>query len=148
MSRAQGGVRATAPAASAAYGPRAASGSGGWRRRKSAASRAAASRLELGPVCREHRLELGDRPGRVEDPEPCRDRADLRDVAVGLVRGERRGGQLLVGDEEALGLGGVHPGEQVGVVGGIPPPVGGGARDRRWMPRTRAMTRSASGIVP
>ena len=74
---------------------------------------------ELGPVGLEPGVKLGNGHRRVEDAEPDRHDGALGHVQVRL--GSAQGGQAisLVGAQEAVCLGDVHPRQQVRVAGAV-----------------------------
>ena len=113
--RAQAGSSATAVAASSAYGPRASSGSGGFQTRNRAASRASGIARSSGRYpCSAASSSCRRRGGSVT-PSASRDAGGVGDVAVAAGRVQRLRAVALVAAQEAVGLGHVHPAQQVRV---------------------------------
>ena len=79
------------------------------------------SRLELGTVACQRGVELRRGRRQVGGAQPLGDEGRLRDVRVGLGRGQRLDGVALVRGEEAVGLGDVDPAQEVRVGGAVGP---------------------------
>ena len=128
--RAQPGSSAIAAAARAAYGPRAASGSGGSEIRNRAASRACGM-ARFPP--RTHAARRRVRPwyAAARHAESGRDPRDVADVTVAPRFVERAFAVALMAAQEAVRLRDVHPAEQVRVVGPVGRAVGAGPGDPR-----------------
>ena len=86
-------------------------------------------RRQLGPVVGHHLVELGDGLGHVGGAERPGHHGGLGDVLVAAGRVQRLGAVAVVGAQEAVDLGHVHPAQQVRVGRGVRTPVGGGAGD-------------------
>ena len=129
MTLAHHGSSETAVAPSTAYGPRAASGTGGCssRNRGGLAGRRGAAQLRSVGV--QAVPEPGHRAGRVGYAERGGHAGQVADVGVLLGRVHRRRAVALVGGQEAVGLGDVDPGQEVGIVGVVGTAVRGDAMD-------------------
>ena len=75
--------------------------------------------MQFGSVGRDAVRQLGRGPRRVDDPERLRDTGGVGDVAVAAVGIQGLCAVELVGPQETVDLGDVHPLEQVGIRGGI-----------------------------
>ena len=85
---------------------------------------------QLGAVGRQDPAQLVLGRGRVDDAEVAGGDGGLGDVLVTLGPDQRPVAVAVVGHEEAVDLGRVHPAEQVRVVGGVRRAVGHRAGDR------------------
>ncbi len=73
--------------------------------------------------------------------------AGLRDVGVGLGGGQRAAAERLLGGQEAVDLGDVHPQQEPRVVGGVAAAVGRGAAHVAVDRRTLSIAASACSMV-
>ena len=71
--------------------------------------------------------QFGLRLGRVFDTERSANLADLGHIAVGEVVGDRAGAVALPSAKETVGLGAVHPGQEMGIEGRVGASIGGGS---------------------
>ena len=106
-----------------------ASGTGGCTRMKRAACRAAAVEASSGRYVGQCLVELGHGLGHVGSAQRPRHHGGLGDVLVAACGVERFGSVAVVGSQEAVDLGDVHPAEQVRVGRLVRSPVGRDTRD-------------------
>ena len=112
------------PARCRGHGPR---GARAARTRKRAASLASGVASSSGRKPASWARSAGNRSRRLHDAERPADHGHVGDVVVALGAVERALPEPTVGGEEAVDLRDVDPGQQVGVVGGVAPAVGGDA---------------------
>ena len=82
---------------------------------------------EFGSEGSKHLVEPGDVGRRIDDPETTRHPGHLRDVLVATVGIERTLAVAVVGGEETVDLGGVHPEQQTWIASGVLASVRSGA---------------------